>query len=247
MKKAILVLLACTTAVWAQVAKAPIEPENLLWLQALVISLVHLSAPLLRPLFDRYNLEMTSLGGGAAITYVFLHLLPELDQRNQLVGGSIYGVVLLGYLLFCGAKLLVPEEVAERGRMAFAQAAFYSWLLVYGADAAHFLTLGQAVLGAVALSFHLMHEDYVLSLEADWSFRGKGRIGLALMPQIALVCRHFFGLHEETLSSLGLALLAGVIMYNSFEDGRPSGHRRRAFPWFFLGSASFWMVTRLLR
>jgi hypothetical protein len=140
----------------------------------------------------------------------------------------------------------MPEEGVGRGRMAFAQAALYSWLLVYGFDAAHFLTLGQAVLGTLALSFHLMHEDYMLSLEADWEFRGKGRIGLALMPLVALACRHFFGLHEETLSSLGMALLAGVIMYNSFEDGRPSGHRRQAFPWFFLGSASFWIVTRLL-
>ena len=242
MKKAILVVLACTAAAWGQAADAPVVPQNLIWGLALVMSLVHLSAPLLHPLFDRYNLQMTSLGGGAAITYVFMHLLPELDQRNRLVGGKIYGVVLLGYLLFYGVKVLVPEEVAGRGRMAFAQAALYNWLLVYGLDAAHFYTLGPAALGALALSFHLMHEDYALSLEADWVFRSKGRI----MPQIGLACRYFFGLHEETLSSLGTALLAGIIMYNSFEDGRPSGQSRAAFPWFFLGSACFWLVARMI-
>lgn len=46
-----------------------------------------------------------SFGGGMAITYVFLHLLPELDQGATFVGRfPIYIVALFGFLLFYGVQ-----------------------------------------------------------------------------------------------------------------------------------------------
>ena len=213
--------------------------DGFLWVAALGLALVHLSFPWLRPFLSRYQLQVTSLGGGGAIAYVFLHLLPELGERNEVLRGHIYGVVLVGFVLFYGLKSVPAERESLEGKLTLVRACLYNWLLIYGVNGAHIHNSMTLALATVALSMHLMHEDYILSEEHDWIFRGGGRYLLAVMPVLGLLSRHLFSLREDSLSSMVTALLAGVLMYNAFDDGLPSPGNQAAFGWFFTGVLVF--------
>ena len=96
--------LTLTQTASASEAALPASPGYRLGVGALWLALVHLSFPALRRFFDRYHSQATAFGGGAAITCVFLHLLPELGERNEVLSGHICGVVLIGFVLFYGLK-----------------------------------------------------------------------------------------------------------------------------------------------
>ena len=62
-----------------------------------------------------------SMAGGASIAYVFVHLLPELDERNEVLDPSLlssfehhaYLVALFGFVLFYGIERLVQLAKAH--------------------------------------------------------------------------------------------------------------------------------------
>jgi hypothetical protein len=220
--------------------------RDLVWVLALGLCLVHLTTPVLKSTLDRFNLQVTSFGGGAAITYVFLHLLPELSEDNEFVGGHIYGVVLVGFIIIYGVTTLRSGDERRAGRLAFTQAWLYSWLLVYGVEGQHLTDPLFAGLATLALSFHLMHDDYYLSQEHAWIFQGRGRLLLASAPLFGLVSRTYFQLRAESLKSLVTAVLAGMIIYNAFEDGLPSGGNKAAFPWFVAGACIYGTLAVLM-
>jgi zinc transporter ZupT len=92
-------------------------------LSALVLAALHLLAPRIRKLPFVPEQVTASFAGGIAVSYVFLHLLPELAEGNErvgellaedagrtpLVGLEIFLVALVGFTLFYGL-----ERLAER-------------------------------------------------------------------------------------------------------------------------------------
>jgi hypothetical protein len=94
-------------------------------LSTLALAALHLAAPHIRglPLVPEY--ATASFAGGLAVSYVFLHLLPELSEGNRelaevlgdnsrrtpLLGLEIFSVALLGFLVFYGL-----ERLAERAQ-----------------------------------------------------------------------------------------------------------------------------------
>ena len=101
------------------------EAVGLALLSALVLAALHLAAPRIRKLPLVPEHVTASFAGGVAVTYVFLHLLPELSEgsrrvrevlgdeseRTPLLGLEIFAVALSGFLLFYGL-----ERLAERHR-----------------------------------------------------------------------------------------------------------------------------------
>ena len=104
-----------------------------------VLAALHLLAPHIRrlPLVPEY--ATASFAGGLAVSYVFLHLLPELSEGNQelremfgeegeaspLFGLEVFAVALVGFLVFYGLERLaersqhsekVPESEPRGGR-----------------------------------------------------------------------------------------------------------------------------------
>ena len=70
---------------------------------ALFFGVIHVFGPRFRTFVQAADKRaiMGSLGGGIAIAYVFLQLLPELESTEQtLLGDSIHLVVLVGFVLF---------------------------------------------------------------------------------------------------------------------------------------------------
>jgi len=91
------------------------------------LATLHLLAPRIRRLPFVPEYATASFAGGIAVSYVFLHLLPELSQGNSelrelfqeedevspLLGLEIFLVALLGFLVFYGF-----ERLAERSQQS---------------------------------------------------------------------------------------------------------------------------------
>jgi hypothetical protein len=60
---------------------------------ACLLALVHLLASRLRFLRVQPRSVWLSVGGGISVAYVFLHLLPELQEHQQTIGGAAGGVL----------------------------------------------------------------------------------------------------------------------------------------------------------
>lgn len=89
---------------------------------ALALAIVHASAGNLRFLHGTPRSRWLSLAGGVSVAYVFVHLLPELSEGQQVLaeaaGGAlgfleshVYLVALLGLAVFYGL-----DRVALRAR-----------------------------------------------------------------------------------------------------------------------------------
>lgn len=97
-----------------------------------LLAMVHLGVSGLHRLSARPRRYALSLGGGTAVAYVFLHLLPELQQHQGEVEEAtdavlgwldrhVYLLALLGLTLFYGLERLALR--ARRGRSGEADAA----------------------------------------------------------------------------------------------------------------------------
>jgi hypothetical protein len=71
---------------------------------AALLALVHLAAPLYRERLRKHSKAVGSLGGGMAVTYVFLQLFPELRGDETILGRRIHLIVLLGFLAYYGIE-----------------------------------------------------------------------------------------------------------------------------------------------
>lgn len=106
----------------------PLSVENFASLAASVLlALVHLGVSGLHRLHQRRRSFWLSLGGGTAVAYVFLHLLPELQQHQDEVEEAadavlgwldrhVYLLALLGLSVFYGLERLALRDRRGRGQ-----------------------------------------------------------------------------------------------------------------------------------
>jgi hypothetical protein len=102
---------------------------------ALALVLLHLAAPRIRKLPLVPETATGSFAGGLAVSYVFLHLLPEIAEGNEAIGKALTAVVeptplvdlaiflvaLAGFTAFYGLERLARRATsADTGRLAAA-------------------------------------------------------------------------------------------------------------------------------
>ncbi|MFT5322436.1 MAG: hypothetical protein ACI8P0_000271 [Planctomycetaceae bacterium] len=69
---------------------------------ALFLAATHFAAPALRRFIEANEAKVSSIGGGMAASYVFIHLMGELDEGLELVGDRIHLFVLFGFISYYG-------------------------------------------------------------------------------------------------------------------------------------------------
>lgn len=230
------------------------EAVLLALLSALVLAGLHLAAPHIRKLPLVPEHVTASFAGGVAVSYVFLHLLPELSEgssrvrevlgdeseRTPLLGLEIFAVALAGFLLFYGL-----ERVAERSRATGDGGRVFtvhlSSYFVFNAVIGYTLPLSWrtsvlfAVLFTVAMGLHFVLTDR--GLEEHYGSRFDRR-----PPRLILAAALLLGWAAAALASptsglvvsVLLAFLAGSVLLNVFKEEIPST-RRSHFGWFTAG------------
>lgn len=236
-------------------------------LSALAMAALHLLAPRIRKLPGVPERTSSSFAGGIAVSYVFLHLLPELSAGNEeiaellgepgarspLLGLEIFLVALVGFTVFYGLERWAdrhhPRPHAGSGaggeppRQVFVvhlgAFALYNLVIGYSLPLNWRESAGFAVLYTIAIGLHFVLSDR--GLEEHYGDRFDRWPPRLLLAGALLVGWGLASVAAPTsgfLVSLLTAFLAGSILLNVFKEEIPSGGRSH-FAWFVGGLALY--------
>lgn len=209
---------------------------------AITLAIVHLLGAPLRCLVRKREAIVSSCGGGMAIAYVFLQLLPELDKGHNLVGNAIYFVVLIGFILFYTLEYHLPlrgsRDTAEHSPrsalyMHIIVSWIYNWLIIYTIPEQLETSIPHTAVGIIAIGLHLSYNDHILGRHYAREFDSWGRYVLASAPLAGGVTNILMP-GNAMVSDLLIAGLAGAILHNVFKDELPD-NQRSSFRWFVTG------------
>jgi zinc transporter ZupT len=206
--------------------------------------------------------------GGVSVAYVFVHLLPELAEHQQVLGerardagflGSVeshaYLIALFGLALFYGVERFARAAGGSRTSDDGKQTPLSVFWVHLGAFALYNVLIGYLLLHreeadlrgliiyAVAMSLHFMVNDQGLREHHGATYDRYGRWLLAAAPVIGLVLGLATNISPLLLSSL-FAFLAGGVILNVLKEELPEDRRSRF--WAFAGGASLYSALLLL-
>ena len=246
---AVAVLAGGDTALAAETGERD-QLYELEWIGVFVILFVaiHLSAPLLPKFLEKMGeaRRVESFGGGLAMGYVALQLVPELEMGHEVVGEAIHYVLLAGFVVFWGLeqRFAAAEATGSPSRtfnLHLAHACIYNWLLIYAIPA----NLSQggpiALLGGIPIMVHLVYKDFLFCRHEPEKFGHWGRYVLALAPVVAWLAVALFE-PSEWLSDLLIAILAGYILQSVFTTELPQASRS-SFRWFLTGTVAYALLA----
>ncbi len=191
----------------------------------------------------------TSLGGGIAIAYVFLQLLPELDNAYH------FHIALYGFVIVYGINHLISKVISSNGDdkihlekrwkcvISIIILFIYNALIIYTMK--EHLKHGTAsiIKFMIAMVLHLFGSDFGLLERQFIYFKSWGRFVLAAAPitgWLIIWLAPDFGLHPDILTSV----LAGFIMLNVFKEELPE-NKHTSFRWFVCGIVLFAVLIML--
>lgn len=217
-------------------------------LATVLLALVHAGVPLVRRrLAGMPEGVVSSVGGGVAASYVFLHLLPELARGNveiaevlgdrveptALLDLTLFAVALAGFLVLYGLDHLAARAGDTPGVFAVHLGAYaaYNVLITYSLPTQFEAGSAVAVAFCVAMGVHFFLSDRALAEHHGERFGRVGRPVLIAALVGGFVLAWLFAPTRTTVVGSMLAALAGFVLYNVFSDELPS-ERRVRFPAF---------------
>jgi len=216
-------------------------------LMAISLSLLLAFGPQIRARLQNHAVEVSSFGGGVAIAYVFLILLPEVEHSRELFGTSVYVITVISLLVFFALELLLSrfrsqDHTSHHGHHTTARFWFhiaiiwiYTWLVMFTVpeDAAD--NLVYVLAGSATIGVHLLYKDYVLRGHYHGRFEQAGRYILALAPIAGWLSHQVVQPTHGTLEIM-IAILAGVLIQSVFQDELPPVERM-SYKWLLMGAA----------
>lgn len=223
------------------------------------LALVHVFIARMRFLATVPRSGWLSLAGGAAVAYVFLHVLPELAANGSVLSRalhetaleseeSVYALALVGLVLFYGLERLIrspkTRHTAGAYQLHLASFALYNGLIGYLVF--HRETTGPVnlLLFAAAMGFHFLTTDFALSQDHDVRYERWGRWLLVAALVAGAVLGALTTVPEWTVAFL-FALLSGGVLLNVLKEELPA-ERQSRFGAFLAGAvvygALLWVI-----
>jgi len=236
--------LVTTIASAVEGAEAPLETTETLeltFIVALMFSAIHITSERLHGFLYKTEEMAASFGGGMAIAYVFMHLLPELEKGNQVLGVGVNFITLVGFLIFYGIQRIAWKSKLQGHQtsnlifyLKLGFACLYNGLLIYAIPEQFDQSWPFLILYLVAMSLHLISADHSLREEHSRQFNSWGRYVLVAAIIAALLIDIFTEPANELISDVLTAILAGSLMFNIFKEELPSPENS-SFRWFISG------------
>jgi len=217
---------------------------------AVFFAACHLFSPWLFTLQERVGRQVASFSGGLASAYVFLHLLPEIDEGGELLGPRIYFILLIGLAAYYGVEILIHRtQTGERGEklnalVHFAIAAVYTCLLQFTLGEQLPTTIALTLTFATTMGLHLVSTDFGLQEEYQSRYVSVGRYILVAAVIVGYSLSFIREPREEVVDAL-TALLAGFMIFKVFRKELPE-FRNAHFAAFLSGMALFLAAHLLL-
>lgn len=204
-----------------------------------------------------------SVAGGVSVAYVFVHLLPELAEKREIIAETVsesfaflaffedhvYLVALLGLATFYGLERAAKESRRRQPRAMkeAAPSAGVFWIhvtsfAVYNAVIGYLLVHREGgfealVFFSVAMALHFVVNDRSLREHHRDLYHRIGRWLLAGAVAVGWVVGAFTEISEAALAVL-IGFLAGGVILNVLKEELPE-ERRSRFSAFALGAAVY--------
>lgn len=224
----------------------------------LILGLIHVFANKVSDFHILPRQKWLSFAGGVSVSFVFLHILPELHQwqvslrkEDKLpfeVENYLYILTLTGLLLFYGLEkgIIAVKKKSKSEKKAIKDGifwwhigifAFYNMLIGYLLLHDQELNGSDAWLVFIAIGFHFLGNDYSLFNHHEKTYHHTGRwiMASAVMAgwTIGIVVRI-----PDILFSAFFAFIAGGIMLNVLKEEIPE-EKESHFGAFLAGTVIF--------
>ncbi|HSW93175.1 MAG TPA: hypothetical protein VLJ15_02335 [Gammaproteobacteria bacterium] len=196
-----------------------------------------------------------SFSGGVAVSYVFLHMLPDLVEYNKPIGEYllknswltsytellIYIVALFGFLVYYGLDLFA-ERYRRKGHddnlvygLHLSMFCLYNFLITYTMSLRVVSSITATVLFTVAMALHFMLTDQKFCRLYPHRFNHIGRFVLISALLSGWMCSVIFDPVNVFVVALMVAFLAGSVLLNVFREELPEA-RTANYAWFAGGA-----------
>ena len=193
-------------------------------ISVIIFALVHLFARSTRGLNKRTHGRFLSAGGGVAIAYVFVDLLPKLCDSNVVVEQALAGVfpyferhvfvmALVGFLLFFfvnQSHTLFKKENAFW--VSFASYALFNFMVGYAVVDKDDPDVQPLALFTFALALHYFVNDYTLNKEHGKIYNHVGKWVLVVSLFLGWLVGVWITLPAAGIALVGAFIAGGVIM-----------------------------------
>lgn len=221
----------------------------------LLLMASHYASPLITRIPGLGQARIGSFAGGVAVSYVFLHMLPELVEGNQAIGRVLEGVVpltplvdlgifflaLAGFSLYYGLELHAGRAGARGGqaaagayRLHLGMYCLYNFLITYTMPLRVQTGFSFAAIFTFAMALHFVLTDRGFNRHFHARFSLRGRLLLLASLLAGWVVTALTDPISVLLVSLMIAFLSGSILYNVFREELPA-ESGSSYPAFLLG------------
>ena len=218
---------------------------------ALVLAAAHFFAYRVSRLSTRTQDVLASVGGGAAIAYIFVHLMPELAVGGRdlteldiaqftptpITEAGLFLTAMVGLVAFFVLDVRTEEGLASTRRSyRIHMLSFASISAIYAYTLPSTITTGwdYAILFTFVIGAHLLLADRALARAHPDQFAHETRwVGIAAVA-IGFSASFLFPPANEYMLAIGTAFPGGVLLLTTFREELPSASRARV-PWFLLG------------
>jgi hypothetical protein len=212
-----------------------------------------------------------SASAGAAVAYVFVHLLPDMEEAGRtfveatagqawraswLAESHVYLAALAGFVVFYGLEHLVAwsrrtaqsgESGGERESPVFLL--HIGGFAVYGQMVSYLMVRGTGLaqasiaLYAVAMGLHFLSVDHSLLREHAARYLRPGRYILATAVLAGWACGALLEIPRPIVCTL-MGLVSGGVIMNSMIMELPAEKEGKVWP-FVLGAALYAVIMLL--
>lgn len=225
-----------------------------------VIAGCHLLAGMVAARPEREQQRWASLGGGAGVAYVFLHLLPELAIGGKALSATpgmqtfattpviealLFLVALLGVAFFFSMDVISNQYKKSNSMVALIHGLAFALInYLYAYTLPSLITTGRlyGLLFTVAISAHVLVADRTMARHHPRVYRRRFRwLGTTA---VAVGYAHAALLHpiSDFTLAIATAFLGGGLLISVFHEEIPSPSSTRLW-WFLIGLG---MMTILL-
>ena len=239
-----------------------------MWIELLitiVFIMIHLSTSYLKVLDKIPRSRFLSIAGGVAVSYVFIHILPELGENQAAIKGliknnflkslesHIYVIALLGLVVFYGLERMskvskdrnVEKDRASKGIfwIHLSTSAIYNSITGYLLVDRINDSLASLLLYGFAIGLHFFVVDQGLRVYYKEEYDKYGRWILSLGSLMGFVLGYTIELNQLFVSFL-FSFLAGGIILNILKEELPED-RKSSFTAFALGAFGYSILLLL--
>ena len=211
-------------------------------LLATFLSYIHIIVVYFSRLSIHKQKIITSIGGGISLSYVFLHLMPELaasasekskfviDNYDIILNAKIFEFTIflasfLGLTCLFIVDTFCENSNKKKSQLSLKLNLFYSFAInfIYSFSLSEVVKEGliYSILFTLTLSAHIFASDRVTMRHHEKLFKKRYRWYGFTAIFLGLISSFFFSNHDNLFSDYALAFFSGGILLNAFLEELP--------------------------